>query len=218
MFNLKKKEYVIIPLGFNCMPRTVLTRHGLKPHKWQGELTYPFDLAFFFIPEITKYLQNDFADFFENWELKQDKNQSFWIKPPFQIKFFHDKIISKEKLIKRYKKRIENFYKQMKDSTPILFVQILTEEQSIDIVYNELKRLRENRPFKYIVIDTLDVLKGTENPVIDVLKMPYPSEEYRNNWWLRKHYKSADGKKFEKDFCDFCKKGIKELLNSCKSF
>ena len=106
----------------------------------------------------------------------------------------------------------------MKDSTPILFVQILTEEQSIDIVYNELKRLREDRPFKYIVVDTLNVLKGTENPAINVLKMPYPSEEYRNNWWLRKHYKSADGKKFEKDFCDFCKKGIKELLNSCKSF
>lgn len=217
MFNFKKKEYVIIPLGYNCLPRTVLTRHGLKHKKWLGELTYPFDLAYFFIPEITKYLQNDFADFFENWEFKQDETQSFWIKPPFQIKFFHDKTISKEKLIKKYKKRIKNFYKQMQEATPILFVQTLIHEQNIEEVFKELKRLRGEKPFKYIVIDTLDVVKNNQNPEIDVLKLPYPSKDYEENWWQKKYYLSEEGKKYEKDFCNFCQKGINELLNSCKS-
>ena len=217
MFNLKKKKYVIIPLGYNCLPRTVLTRHGLKPRKWQGELSYPFDLAYFFVPEITKYLQNDFADFFDNWELYKEENHSFWIKPPFQIKFFHEKNLSKDTLIKKYKKRIENFYKQMQDPLPILFVQTLIHEQNIEEVFKELKRLRGDRPFKYIVVDTLDVVKDNKNQEIDILKMPYPSKNYEENWWQKEHYKSEAGKNFEQEFCNFCKKGINDLLNSCKS-
>ena len=83
--------------------------------------------------------------------------------------------------------------------------------------FKELKRLRGNRPFKYIVIDTLDVVKDNKNQEIDILKMPYPSKDYEENWWQKEHYKSEAGKNFEQEFCNFCKKGINDLLNSCKS-
>ena len=41
-----EKKYEIVSLGVNCLPRTILTRHGIKPRKADGELSCPFDLVF----------------------------------------------------------------------------------------------------------------------------------------------------------------------------
>lgn len=197
---LNKKKIQIISLGQNCIPRTILTRHGIKPRKIWGELTYPFDLAIFGTIEITKCLKTDFNEFFFDLNYKNDKK--YWVKEPNCIQFVHDSKDKKE-LIKNYTKRIENFKKEMKNPLPILFVQLLEEDEDVKNLYNELLRLREDRPFKLLIIDTQDIVTFEK---AEILKLPFPSVEYRNNWWKKEFYNSKEGKIFEKNICDFCKR------------
>lgn len=200
---MKKIKTEIIPLGQNCIPRTVLTRWKIKPSKIFGEKTYPFDLAVFGLPEITKCLKNDFNEIFDNLLF----NGEYWYKSPNCIYFMHDKKYKeneKEKLISKYKKRINNFRTKINETDNILFVQILGEDEDIINQYNELKRLRNDKPFKMAIIDTQNIVKSIDLKDIYVLKLPFPSEEYKNNWWKKEFYNSKIGKQFEKQIADFC--------------
>ena len=197
---LNKKKIQIISLGQNCIPRTILTRHGIKPRKIWGELTYPFDLSIFGTIEVTKSLRTDFNEFF--FDLNYRKEQNYWVKEPNCIQFVHDAKDKKE-LIKTYMKRIENFKNEMKNPLPILFVQLLEDDEDVENLYNELVRLREDRPFKLLIIDTQDIVTFEK---AEILKLSFPSEEYRNNWWKKEFYNSKEGKIFEKTICDFCKR------------
>lgn len=204
----KKKEVNIIPLGQNCMPRTILTRQKIKRPKLMGEVTYPFDLAVFGMPEITKSLRTDFNEFFDNLEY----TGKYWIKAPNCIEFSHDKrlgINNKNQLISIYKKRIKNFWAAIFNENPILFVQILGDDEDINNQYAQLLRLRPNKPFKIAVIDTQDIIKEVDFEDIKLLKLPYPKEDYKQNWWRKEYYNSKEGKYFEKQIADFCKEIIK---------
>ena len=61
-----EKKYEIVSLGCNCMPRTVLTRLGIKPRKAQGELSCPFDLVKHNSQRIIYYLETDFKDYLDD--------------------------------------------------------------------------------------------------------------------------------------------------------
>ena len=192
----------IIPLGQNCMPRAILTRYGLKKCRFFGELTYPFDLAVFETREITKLVKSDFESFFDN--LTYDKERKIWRKLPDCIEFVHEnrfKKNDKDKLIEKYSKRIDNFRKAVKSDKHIIFIQVLGDCSDIENLYFELEKLRENKPFKYIVVDTQDITKPVKG--IDILKLPFPSDEYKFNWWKKEYYNSSDGKNFEKQIADF---------------
>ncbi len=199
----KELKFKIIPLGQNCMPRTILTRQKLKPSKFQGELTYPFDLVVFGMPEITKTLKTDFKEFFDN--LKYENG--CWIKAPNCIKFCHDKRFKendKEKLINLYKKRIDNFRKSVKEEDYILFVQILGDSEEIQEQYYELKRIRNGKAFDFVVVDTENIAGTINLPYVHILKLEFPSQEYKNNWWKKEYYNTKEGKMFEKNITDFC--------------
>ena len=197
---LNRKKLQIISLGQNCIPRTILTRHGIKPRKILGELSYPFDLAIFGTKEITKCLRTDFNEFF--FDLEFSKELDCWIKAPSCIRFIHD-TKNKKELVKTYTKRIENFKKEMKNPMPIIFIQLLEDDEDVESIYKEIKKLRQNLPFKLLIIDTQNIVNFDN---AEILKLPFPSEEYRNNWWKKEYYNSKEGKVFEKAICDFCKK------------
>ena len=209
IMNIFKKRVQIIQLGQNCIPRTILTRWKIKPSKLQGELTYPFDLAVFGIPEITKTLKTDFKEFFWNLSLHEEGNKSYWIKEPDCILFSHDKNLkTKEALIETYTRRIENFRKALLNPMPAIFVQILSVDEEINQQYKELLKLRHDRPFIFAVIDTQDVVKNICDDNIKILKLPYPNENYKNNWWKKEYYNSKAGKAFEKQIADF----VREII------
>ena len=200
---MKKVKTEIIPLGQNCIPRTILTKWKIKPQKIMGEKTYPFDLAVFGMPEITKCLRTDFNEFFDNLEF----NGEYWLKAPNCIYFSHDKrfkIKDQNKLINLYEKRIDNFREAIIKEENILFVQVLGEDEDIINQYKELKRLRGDKPFKMAIVDTQNILNELNLDNVYVLKQPFPSEEYKNNWWKKKFYNSKVGKQFEKQIADFC--------------
>lgn len=221
MYNLnleqiKDFEYKIISLGCNCIPRTVLTRWGLKPSKKQGELTMPFDLATFETFEITNLIQNNFDTLFDNIVFKKKSNildKSYWLKAPDCIEFVHEKNLGKNdkaKLIEIYKKRVENFNNTINQDVPILFVQLIGDCDDSSRLYNELKKIRQGKPFKFVLIDPYKI-SNEKNSDISVLQLPYPGKYYHKHWWLKHFYNSTKGKAFEYKIADFCLENLKEL-------
>ena len=97
----------------------------------------------------------------------------------------------------------------MKNPNPIIFVQILGDCSDIENLYNELKNKRKGYPFKLIVVDTQNITKPIVG--VNVLKLPFPSVEYKQNWWKKKYYSSREGKIFEKQICDFVSDAIKSV-------
>ena len=94
-----EKKYEIVSLGCNCIPRTILTRHKIKPRKAEGELSCPFDLVVHEAPRVTHYLKTDFENYFEDLYFQPYKRHWFdfrgmglWRKSDDTI-FFHDKDI-----------------------------------------------------------------------------------------------------------------------------
>ena len=208
LYNKYMIKINIIPLGQNCLPRTLLTRWKIKPRKILGELTFPFDLAVFETREITNLIKTDFEEFFYNLNYRDD--EGFWVKEPDLIKFVHDKNFKnkdKEKLINKYLERIENFRRIIKEPNLILFIQLLGDCSDCDNLYIELKKIRGDKPFILAIIDTQNIV-NTHNSEIKILKLHFPSEEYKQHWWEKKYYNSKEGIEFEKQIADFCVKLI----------
>jgi hypothetical protein len=216
------KKYEIVSLGINCLPRTVLTRLGLKPRKAQGELSCPFDLVMHKLDRITYYLSNNFEDYFDDLYFKLGKKHIFdfrqkgtWRKTD-GTQFRHDKDCKagdKEKLIARVKSRIENFNNIMKNERPVLFVlNVYTDYGDVLALYNELKRLRQDRFFKLAVFDFEGHLDfdAKYNDDIYVLRIPKPIENYKDDWNASVFLKTKLAKYFENCIGEFIKDIIKK--------
>ena len=216
----KEKKVEIVSLGQNCIPRVVLTRNGLKPGKLQGELTLPFDLAVFGVLEVTKSIKSDFSEFFNDLVFKEENGQKCWVKEPECIRFIHGKKLNttdKEELIATYQKRFFNFRKVMISPMPILFVQILSSDEDISNLYSQILKLRMDKPFRIAIIDTQDVVKDCKIQDVSVLKLPFPNDDYKNNWWKKEYYKSKEGKNFENQICSFCSDLINKMEQEAES-
>lgn len=217
-----EKKYEIVSLGVNCMPRTVLTRLGLKPRKADGELSCPFDLVMHKLDRITYYLHTNFEDYFDDFYFKINKRNIFdfrkkgcWYKPD-GTQFRHDKDCQendKEKLISRIKARIDNFNNIMQNDRPVLFVlNMYTNTGDVLALYNELKRLRQDRFFKLAVFDFEDKfdIKTPLNNDIYLLKIPKPIENYKDDWNATVFLKTKLAKYFESCVGDFISNIIKK--------
>jgi len=208
-----RNENKIIPLGQNCMPRTVLTRFKIKPAKKQGELTYPFDLAVFGMREITKILKNDFSEFFSNLEY----NGKIWIKRNTAdennncIEFHHEKnlkVKDRDKLIQIYTARIENFRNAVMQDNPIIFFQITSDVLEAENQYNELKRIRADKPFKFLIVNTGFSIPAVEKQDLYILNLPFPCPSYEKFWWKKEYYDTPYGRLYEEKMADFCLKHL----------
>jgi hypothetical protein len=217
-----EKKYEIVSLGVNCLPRTILTRHGIKPRKADGELSCPFDLVIHKLDRITYYLSNNFEDYFDDFYFKIIKRNIFdfrkkgtWFKND-GTEFRHDKDCQandKEKLIKRIKARIENFNNIMQSEKPVLFVlNMYTNEGNIIALYNELKRIRQDRFFKLAILDFEDKfdINTLLNDDIYLLKIPKPIENYKDDWNASAFLKTKLAKYFEQCICEFIRNIIKK--------
>ena len=221
MINIEK-EYEIVSLGCYCISRTILTRQNLKPRKAQGELSCPFDLVIHPVKRITFNLKNDFSGYFDDLYFEKYKRHWFdfrkkgiWKKTDGTA-FFHDKDCNendKEKIIQRISNRIDNFRTIMKDKKPVFFVQALKEEEDIDNLYEELRNIRKENPFKLIVLDFKDIVKK-DYPNISIIKIKFPTEKYEKYWDRKKYYESKEGILFEKSITQSVEAVINEFMNS----
>ena len=137
-------NYKIVSLGSDCLPRTVATIWGLKPRKYSGELSCPFDLALHPYPGVVEAIKNDFANYLtpahlttHSIEKGYDSSEKFsCIKNSYyNCTFSHergDRFYENNfnQFIEVYRQRIANFYHYL-NSTPVLF--LVYSDCSIDI-------------------------------------------------------------------------------------
>lgn len=206
----KETKYYIVSLGPNCFPKTVLTRWKLKRIKAHGEVTLPFDLAWFHNTKyITEFIENNFQNFFENMKYIEDIKR--WDNFG-KINFSHESCFGpndENLLIEMYTNRINNFKATLKTEKPILFVQFLKDAsvgEDIQRLYNILCKIRQDKPFELLIIDTDDIIQ-TSPKNINVYKIKMPYENY--DLYSEKCFKSKPGINFEKQIINQCKRIIK---------
>lgn len=218
-----KKKCEIISLGANCMPRSVLTRNGIKPSKSEGELSCPFDLAIHPITCVIKALEDNFITYFDGLYFESNKKHIFdfstkrdvWKKTD-GTRFNHDTDCGKndfEKLKLRFQKRIENFNKILDSGAPILFVIYIKDEESrqyINKLYDTLQLRLRGGVFLLSVIDFNGITNEDFYPQIKVLNLPKPCENYFDTWYRSKFKKSSLGPYTEKCICEF----VQNIINN----
>ena len=214
------KKYEIVSLGLNCMPRTILTRHKIKPSKADGELSCPFDLVYHEFDTIIDSIENNFGNYFQDFYFKQkkkrfffSKNKGFWKKKDGTI-FYHDSDCSEmdlDKLINRINNRISNFNNILNSDKPILFVLNLVKNGDIKALYNAILKKRIDKPFKIAIFDFNNFTQFNEqiNENIYILRLPSPINDYPNNWHFKNFIKSDLGIYTELVISNF----IKDILS-----
>lgn len=209
----QESPYNIISLGPNCYPKTILTRKGLIKRHNEGEMTLPFDLAWYHSAKyITEFLNNNFENFLT--DLKYSEYSNSWDNGE-KINFSHEAYIGpteKHRLIQVYRNRIKNFRKKISEKKPILFLQIFKDEK-IDSdctqTYEAIKNLCLNKKFIYVVIDCTNSINKKSLPQeIIFLEKPFPIEH--PDVFDKSFYMSEPGAAFEQEIADFLENIIKE--------
>ena len=183
-----KSKYEIISLGWNCQVRAYLTTHGLIKTKAQGRLSMPFDLAVNYATTVSKLLKNDnnFLDGVE-YIFSEDTRRMEWMQPEYKTRFIHDTDCDetgREKLIERYKQRFKNLKEAINSEDFVFFVHnAQSSTQDVNELYETVKSIRKEKPFKLIVWDIEDLLdKNKLNPDISLVKMHHPYENI-HDWY-----------------------------------
>lgn len=199
-------DYKIVSLGENCLPRTVMTRWGIKPKRNEGELSMPFDLAIHKASNIYEIISSGFQGYLG--KLKYQNETNTWINPDLSIRFNHDKDMGSddlELLTTRYEKRISNFYQVIESAGNVLFIQVVIKDRFSPQILTVLERLRKGKPFKLAIIDATGNVKNVPNEAF-LLSARYPYPEYK--WSVVDHFGSVDGEHYERKIVE----GVKTII------
>ncbi len=212
---VRKKKNFYICLGSNCYPRKMLSRIGIKPRKKEGELSCPFDLCATEVHNISKILENNFADYVENiiCEGQHPTNKKFiYRNSKYNINYIHDNTLNTvEQVKKRYAKRIENFINLSANNEEIAYLLCVFNNEFIpedlNKIYDSLFKYRKNKPFKFAVFSFTDKYTNTKeklNPGI-IYNEYIPdckASVYKYRWFIGKlTYNEPAFLSFYEDVC-----------------
>ena len=192
----KNSNYYIVSLGNSCLSRALLVAAGLKPRRFYGEKSCPFDLYFSKdIKNTIRLIENDFLDFFKDIDLDA---------------FPHDDKLTICQFKKRYQKRIENFLDIQKSEKIVYYVYSnytnVPEITDITKLYDVLKAKRGTKPFALVILT---------NNYIDVpgiIQIPYDIQidDSMAIEFIINRYKDYDNKYTV--FCDYMKDKLKNYF------
>lgn len=104
----KNADYAIVSLGNSCLTRVLAVASGVKPRRFYGEKSCPFDLCRSNdVKRIVELIENNFSDFFKNINLDD---------------FPHDDKLTLRQFKKRYQRRIKNFLELQKSDKRIYYI------------------------------------------------------------------------------------------------
>ena len=190
-----------VSLGNNCLPRTFLTKWGIKHTKAEGEKSMPFDLVWMDAKAINYFLLFGGKDLIKNVKFIEGENV-FKREDVFSILFNHDTDLERnlDALKLRYKNRFINFYNIIKCNDNIMFVQVSEDtKHSINDCYDIIAFLRRGKPFHLILIDVCRVRSfdiSSINKIVTVIREPYPTNDWI--WWRSDYQQSELGIEFDK--------------------
>ena len=117
----------------------------------------------------------------------------------------------KNKLIRTYKRKKNNFRRSIKSSKPILFLQILKDEkvgQDCINTFNAIQNLCKDKKFVYVVIDCTNQLDGVSFPE-KIYNLNLPLEK-NTDVFSKSFYESEQGKLFEQKITKYIEEIIKD--------
>ena len=228
----ENKDYNIISLGSNCLPRVITTICGLKSRRAEGEKSCPFDLCFSInFDGILDLLDSEFENFYEYVRLKKVENDGMktelnsiygtkliypiWHNPKAKIVFIHDNDASVKSFVDRYDRRISNFYEYIKDKNKRLFFVIHTfkplEDGQINRLNSIIRRYRSNGFYNIIINQSLQEMKlNSDNTFVINCSEPNWLGLYKAGWveMLKEHDKYKDAG----DFYNFVVNDLKNII------
>ena len=198
-------RYQIISLGSDCLSRTLPTFWRLKPRKKDGEKGYPFDLSANNITGMVRNLQSDFADFYNG--LTWSNAFNCFLNTRSGSYYFHEDDLtdtpeSVDLFKQRFDKRIQNFREALKADKPLIFVFhygepiCYSQPQEFEALYNQIKKMRGNKPMRWLVVDTSHTLKP-EHPDVEYYIPDFLPKGYV--WHTDACRFSAQGIRFEQE-------------------
>lgn len=179
----KLRQYKIISLGYDCLPRTLFTYAHIKDRKQHGEKTMPFDLMITPNEHILNIIETNFESFINLQHIYEktytDKNKYIHHKIYDDLIFNHESeptckqfsiephdffVKNKfENLVKRYNDRIHWFMQTMEKNEKILFVMHLNNPNFNFLSFKEqLNRKYKKNQIKFITFsDCVYGMHGT---------------------------------------------------------
>lgn len=153
---INKENYKIISIGSYCMSRCIVTYNGLKPRKKEGEKSCPFDLVLFDkFESIINLIDSRFETLYKN--LEYNSVGKYWYNKEFNASFVHDHEKSLDDFIKKYDRRIENFYNYINDQEKHIFFLLSTfeklSEQQLKKTLKVLNRYIDNSRYSLIIVN-----------------------------------------------------------------
>ena len=194
--NINENLNKYIPLGTNCFVRVKLSHFGIKPKKKFGENTCPFDLCVTPIDSVEQILKNDFKTYFDH--LEYSNVQNMWINPFYKMQYPHDRDIkSKDRFIKRYSDRINNFRKILTRQKNLIFISAVFNKEiktsTLNSIYESLLKYRKEKAFKYYVFNfnetNENLLSEDETLNKNICYKEFDSDisGYRDKWNIAKY-------------------------------
>ncbi len=193
----KNLNYYTVSLGNSCLSRVLLVSAGVKPRRFYGEKSCPFDL--YFSTDINRTIQlikNDFSDFFEH------------IDP---AAFPHDNKLTVKQFKKRYQRRIQNFLEIQKSDKMVYYVYAnygeIPKKNDITKLYEVLKSKRGTKPFELIILSN----RRIDAP--NVIQIPYDIQidDSRAIEFIINRYKDYNNKYTL--FSDYIKGKFQEIIH-----
>ncbi|EQB03927.1 DUF1796 family putative cysteine peptidase [Sphingobium sp. HDIP04] len=205
-----------VSLGFDCFPRTLLTRWGFKPPAKLGEASHPFDLAVHPANAVAHVLASDFAPYFDG-SLRFDAALNHPVHDGLAIDLNHE--IGEQfaandfaDLKARYERRAENFRSLARSPAPAVFLHHTDTAASEDIgrLFGQVRAMRGDRPTALVCLYTPPF--GEDAPRLQladdvhVITQAYPFAKYI--WHNPRHTFSLRGVAFETAIADKLKAHI----------
>lgn len=193
----KKINYNVVSLGSSCLTRALAVATGIKPRRFYGEKSCPFDLYFSTdLKQTISFIDNDFEGFFENVNIN---------------KFPHDEKFNFLNFKKRYQKRIQNFLDIQNSEKKLYYIysNYTTDVDSKDItrLYEVLKNKRQGKPFELILLTR----KHLEVPNIIQIPYDFVADDGRSIEFIIDKYKIFNNKYTK--FRDYMEVELKKVIN-----
>lgn len=193
----KNANYHIVSLGSSCLSRAMPVAARLKPRRFYGEMSCPFDLYFSTdLDRTTRLIENNFSDFFQSINLDA---------------FPHDDKLTVKQFKKRYKNRIQNFLDVQNSDKIIYYIYSnydkVPETAQIKRLYQVLKAKRGAKPFELIILTNRQI------DVENVIQLPYSIKfnDSKAIEYIINRYKDYDNKYTV--FCNYMKEKLKEIIH-----
>lgn len=158
MLEMEKYKYKIVSLGTSCFVRFLFGRYGLKPFKYEGEKSHPFDLCISPISSIINCIRTDFDKYLDIDYITQGTNT--FHHELYDINFIHEDDLNGnlELFIERYKGRINNFRLLYTSEWPLFFIMFEEEPTINENTYKSLMTVLDMRfsNYKFIYLTTTE--------------------------------------------------------------